>query len=107
MSAPASLLLRRLAEGRVHASLSALATIAAVRAKLAAEEEEMEGFAARVPRCEKAVALFREHLLQQRRQKAMQGELVLRKRRLEVGAARAGRGLWSRHSFSPPPSTLL
>lgn len=39
-------------------------------------------------RYEKAVVLFREHLLQQRRQKAMQRELVLRKRRLEVRCGR-------------------
>jgi len=48
-----------------------------------AEEEWMNAFPATVPKFQRAVALFQEALLSQRRQKAMQIEIEARKKRLE------------------------
>lgn len=80
--APAHLLVQRICEGRLFAGQLTIECFQKMKRMLEIEEQDMEEFPRRVPVYEKAVLLFGEELLAQRRQKSMQRELVLRKRRL-------------------------
>lgn len=80
--ASADNLVRRLSEGRMIAGQSTIDCLTRMKHLLDVEEQEMDEFPRRVPMYEKALMLFAEQLLAQRRQKSMQKELVLRKKRL-------------------------
>lgn len=84
VSAPAALLVRRIGESRLASSTCTLKSLAQVKLLYDAEEQSMEEFPKQIPSLEKAVTLFQDLLLGQRRQKAMQKELVLRKMRLSA-----------------------
>ena len=81
-SAPAHVVIRHLSEGRLLAAQTNIDCLTRMKLLLEEEEQDMDTFHRRVPIFERAVQLFQEQLLSQRRQKSMQRELVLRKQRL-------------------------